>query len=302
MSSLKGKTILISGVARGQGRAHALEIARRGGNVIGLDVCEQIAGIRYPLATENDLAVTVEQVQRTGGRVVADIADVRSQAAIDNVVARGLEEFGAIDGVVANAGTWDLGPKVWETTEESWATVLDVTLSGAWRMVKSAAPHLLKQRSGSIVIISSVNGVEPGPGYTSYVVAKHALLGLMRNTALEMASYNVRCNAICPGVIDTRIWNNEMGWDLFAAGGGEPTRETAIDAVYGFPALSGRSALPAQAITDGVTWLLSDSSEHVTGTKLVIDGGHLIQPGYNPAPQTTGAEADHYRPPADAPE
>jgi SDR family mycofactocin-dependent oxidoreductase len=301
MNSLAGKAIVISGVARGQGRSHAIELARRGAHIIGFDVCAPIDGLPYPLATEADLATTADIVTEAGGRMVAEVADVRSQAEIDRVIKRGMAEFGSIDGAVTNAAVWDLTSTVWEASEQMWSTVLDVSLSGAWRVIKAVAPYLVQKRAGSIVIVSSVNGLEPGFGYSSYVAAKHGLLGLMRNAALELAPHNVRCNAILPGAIDTRIWNNDMGYRMFG-GTGAADRATAIDTVYGFSPLAGRSALPSSAVSKGVAWLLSDEAEHVTGTELVIDAGHMIQPGWNAAPQKTGAEAERYRPPAEAPE
>src|SRR5665213_3507538 len=102
-----GKTVLISGAARGQGRSHALLVAREGGNVIAFDICKDIDGLQYPLASEADLAETVKLVEAAGGRIVAGVADVRSQPEIDKVVADGLAAFGAIDGVIANAGVWE---------------------------------------------------------------------------------------------------------------------------------------------------------------------------------------------------
>jgi NAD(P)-dependent dehydrogenase (short-subunit alcohol dehydrogenase family) len=280
------------------GRSQALAIAREGGNVIGLDVCEQIAGLRYPLASSEDLAETARQVEELGGRILAGVADIRDQGAIESVIGDGLREFGQIDGVVANAGVWDRGGPLWETTEELWSTVIDVTLAGSWRLIKATAPHLIDRGSGSIVLISSINGLEASDGFGSYVVAKHGVIGLMRQAAYELAQHNVRVNSIAPGAVDTRIWNNEMGYEMFGVQG----RAEALELIYGFGALAGRTALPAQAISNGVMWFLSDLSEHVTGVVLPIEAGHLIQPGWNGAPKLEGAEADRYRPPVEAPE
>lgn len=302
MGMLDGKVVLITGAARGQGRSHAVSAAREGADVIALDVCAPIEGVRFDLASKADLEQTQQEVEALDRRCVAEVADVRDQAALDSVVAQGFEAFGRIDGVVANAGLWDLGPMLWETTEESWSTVLDVVLSGVWRTIKSAAPILLAQRSGSVVVISSANGFEAGLTYTSYVAAKHGVIGLMRNAALEMAPHNVRCNAVCPGVIDTKIWDNPMGHAMFVPPGTPGTRAAALEGCYGAAALVGRGALPSQATSNAVCWLLSDLAEHITGVALPVDGGHLIQPGWNMAPQTTGPEADRYRAPINSPD
>jgi NAD(P)-dependent dehydrogenase (short-subunit alcohol dehydrogenase family) len=298
MDALSGKTIVVSGASRGIGRAHALAVAGAGGNVIGFDLDQQIDGLKYQLATPEDLAETRRQVEELGGRIHTGFADVRDQAAIDSIVAAGVQEFGQIDGAVANAGIWDHGGPLWETDEDLWKTVIDVTLSGSWRVVKATAPYLIENGGGSIVLISSINGVEASNGFGSYVVAKHGIVGLMRQAASELAEHNVRVNAVAPGAIDTPIWNNEMGYGMFDV----DDRAGAVDLIYAFGALAGRSALPAAAIANGSVWLLSDLAEHITGVFLPIEAGHLLQPGWNPTPKRQGPEADRYRPPADAPQ
>lgn len=300
MGLLTGKTILVTGAGRGQGRAFALTAAREGANVIAVDVAAPIKEVRYPLASADDLADTAKIIEALGRPVLSEAVDVRDSGALDAIVARGLDEFGVIDGVVANAAIFDWDSRFWEITDEMWSTVIDVNLTGVWRTLKAVAPSMIAARSGSLVVIASINSFEPAFEYASYVTAKHGLLGLMRNAALELAEHNIRCNAVCPGAIDTRIWNNDMGYAKFSPNGPQ-TRAAAIDAAYSFPALAGRSALPPDAASSAVSWLLSDQSEHVTGIALPVDGGHLIQPGWNMAPMREGTEADRYRPPQDIP-
>jgi len=191
---------------------------------------------------------------------------------------------------------------VWETTEEKWRLITDIVLGGVFRTIKAVAPHMVENRNGSIVVIASAGGLEATARITSYISAKHGAIGLMKNSALELAEYNVRCNAVCPGAIDTKMVDNPMGRRLFAQPGAEPTREVMLDGGYGSPALVGRSWLPPQAVANACVWLLSDLAEHVTGVALPVDGGHLIQPGYNMSPQKTSPEADRYRPPTDTPD
>jgi SDR family mycofactocin-dependent oxidoreductase len=303
MGTLDGRTVFITGAARGQGRAHAVTVAREGGNVIAVDICGPVEGLQYPLASEADLAETTRLVQEAGGEIVARTADVRDQAALDAAVAEGLERFGRLDGAVANAGLFDVGPMLWETTEAMWATVIDITLSGVWRTIKAAAPPMIAARSGAMVVIASVNGIEPSDGYGSYVVAKTGAIGLMKQAAYELGPHNVRVNGVAPGPIDTRIWNNEMGYGLFPAreDGSPAGRAEAVQATYGYGRLAGRSAIPSQASGNVVAWLLSDLSEYVTGVLVPVDSGHLLNPGWNPAPESEGPVADRYRPPAEAP-
>ncbi|MFF1553030.1 mycofactocin-coupled SDR family oxidoreductase [Rhodococcus erythropolis] len=302
MGLLDGKVVFITGAARGQGRAHAVTAAKEGADVIITDICSPVDGIRYELANKDDLAKTHALVEKTGQRAVSAIADVRDQGTLDAAVALGLETFGRLDAVIANAGLWDLGPKAWETTEQMWSTVTDVVLGGTFRTIKATAPHLVEQRSGAIVCIASVGGIEATAGYSHYIAAKHGVLGLMQNTALEIAEYNVRCNAVCPGCVDAKIWDNPMGHGLFVPPGEKGNRDVAISATYGYSPLAGRAALPPNATSNAAVWLLSDYAEHVTGVALPVDAGHLLQPGVNFAPQSHGPEADLYRPPAQSPD
>jgi len=300
MGQLTGKTILVTGAGRGQGRAYALAAAREGADIIAIDVAAPIMEVRYPLASADDLADTAKSIEELNRRVVSEAVDVRDSAALDAIVARGLDEFGAIDGVVANAGVLDWDCRFWEITDVMWSTVIDINLTGVWRTLRAVAPSMIAARAGSLVVVASINSFEPAFDYAGYVTAKHGLLGLMRNAALELAEHNIRCNAVCPGAIDTRIWNNDMGYAKFSPNGPR-TRAAAIDAAYTFPALAGRSALPPEAVSSAACWLLSGQSEHVTGIALPVDGGHLIQPGWNMAPMREGAEAERYRPPQDVP-
>lgn len=294
-----GKTIFISGAARGQGRSHALLVAREGGNVVAMDVCRDIDVLQYPLATADDLARTVELVELEGGAIVARHGDVRVQGDIDSVVEEGLRAFGSIDGVIANAGVWEFGLKLWEESEDGWSTVIDIVLSGTWRLLKAVSPQLISQHSGAIVITGSICSVEPAQGYCSYIAAKHGVLGLMRAAALELASHNVRVNAVAPGPVDTPIIHNPKAYKFFET----PDRAAALRSMAAYGALPGRSSLPVSTVSEAVAWLLSDASENVTGIVLPIDCGHLLQPGFNPEPQLKGdgPDAERHWPPDEAP-
>lgn len=302
MGSLDGKVILITGAARGQGRAHAVSAAREGADVVLLDVCAQIEEMRYQLGTENDLAKTQKLVEEQGRRAISVVGDVRDQSSLDSAVALGLETFGHLDGAIANAGVWDLCPPVWEITEELYTVIVDTVMGGVFRTIKAVSPHLVERRTGAIVVIASVGGLEPTQAFTPYIAAKHGAIGLMKNAALELAPHNVRCNAICPGPVDTKIWDNPMGYGLFVPPGVEATREIALDTVYHSSALAGRSALPPEAISNAAVFLLSDLAEHITGVALPVDAGHLLLGRFNHAPIKNGAEAERHRPPAVSPD
>lgn len=192
----------MTGAARGQGRAHALTLARHGADIIAVDIASQIDSAPYGLSTPDNLAQTASDIEALDRRVLGVQADVRSQDQLDAAVSRGLAEFGQIDILIANAGIWAMAP-FWEITETQWADMIGTNLSGVWRSAKAVAPHMIERKTGAIVMTSSVNGLEPGMNYAHYVTAKHGVIGLMRNVALELAPHGIRCNAISPGAIDT---------------------------------------------------------------------------------------------------
>src|SRR4051812_4327260 len=202
MGRFDDKVVLITGAARGQGRAHARRFAAEGANVIAVDVCAPVLpDLGYPPATEEDLAETVRLVEQAGRGCVARVADVRDQAGLDAAVREGLDRFGRLDAVVANAGvtSYHLG---WEVPEEHWATVLDVNLTGVWRTVKAAVPTMIEAgNGGAITITSSAAGLR-GYGYLGhYAATKHGLVGLMRSLAIELGPHDIRVNTVHPGAV-----------------------------------------------------------------------------------------------------
>ncbi|MFC5947448.1 mycofactocin-coupled SDR family oxidoreductase [Pseudonocardia lutea] len=279
---LDGRIALITGAGRGQGRSHALRLAEAGARVVCTDIGEDVATMEYSLATPSDLEETVELVKEAGGEALGILADVRSQEALDQAVAQTLSTYGRLDVVVANAGIWGLR-KLWEITEEEWAETQDVVLAGVWRTIKAAVPTMMEQRSGSLILISSVNGLEGGANFAHYTAAKHGVIGLMRAAALELGPFNVRVNAICPGFMDTRMNEWQRAYDMMAGHeGGTP--QDRLDNAYGWNILAGRGVLPVDATSQGVLYLASDMAEHVTGIELPIDGGHRVLNGLNMSP------------------
>lgn len=283
MFSVEGKVALVTGAGRGQGRAHATTLASRGADIVAFDVPRTGVSTAYSLATASELEETAAQVRASGQRIVTAEGDVRSQADLDAAVAVGLEAFGHIDICIANAGIWT-GGSAWELTEDQWNEVVDINLTGAWRTAKAVIPHMIERaQGGCLILLSSTNGLEAGGRNAHYTAAKHGVIGLMRSLALELAPYGIRCNAVCPGSIDTPMVNWRGAYDA-SAGGASGGREDFVRAGRHYAALAGVGPLPAQAIADAVLWLVSDSAAYVTGVALPVDGGHLILPRVNQAP------------------
>jgi SDR family mycofactocin-dependent oxidoreductase len=282
VADLRGKVALITGAARGQGRSHAVTLAAAGADIVAADICRPVTTAPYPLATRDDLDATVAEVEKLDRRALAAECDIRSSADLDAAVAAGRAEFGKIDILVANAGIWALGP-LWELTDEQWQDVLDINLTGTWRSIKAVAPSMIENRGGAIVVTASVNGLEAGAGMAHYVAAKHGVIGLMKNAALELGPHNIRCNAVCPGIVDTQMNDWQGCYDMMAGHpGGTP--EDRRDGAYSWSALAGRGLLSPSTISKAVLWLASDDSADVTGVALPIDGGHSVLPGINPDP------------------
>jgi SDR family mycofactocin-dependent oxidoreductase len=266
MRPLEGKVAFITGAARGQGRAEALRLASDGAAIIAVDICHQIASVPYPMATPDDLAATVKVVQDAGARIVARQADVRDRDGLATALQAGLDEFGRLDIVVANAG---IAPM--ETGDDGWRDVIDVNLTGTYHTVEVAIPSLIEQGDGgSVVMISSVAGLvamnSADPGGLGYTAAKHGMVGLMRQYANILAEHRIRVNSIHPTGVNTPMIDNDYvrGW-LQRMG----TR-------------AGGNALPvpvvqADDIANAVAWLVSDAARYVTGVTLPVDAGAVVR-------------------------
>ncbi|MGW0043367.1 mycofactocin-coupled SDR family oxidoreductase [Rhodococcus sp. NPDC003348] len=282
MGMLDGKVAFVTGGARGQGRAHAVTSAREGADVVIVDIARQMGSVPYKMADTTDMAETVAEVEALGRRALSFEVDVREQSELDDAVARTIAELGKIDILIANAGIWTQGP-FWELTEDAWEEMIGVNLTGVWKSAKAVAPHMIERQSGSIIITSSVNGLEPGMNYAHYVAAKHGVIGLMKNIALELAPYGVRCNSINPGAIKTPMTDHQGAWDMFAGHEGG-TEADMLEGGYHFHALKGTTFMPPQVIADTALYLNSDLAASVTGVTIPVDAGHLLLTGVNPAP------------------
>lgn len=276
-----GKVAFITGAARGQGRSHAVRLAEEGADVIAVDLPDAASKdvsrfSPYPMATEADLEETARLVTAAGGDVVTCHADVRDQDSLDAAVVAGLDRFGRIDIVSANAGIGGHYASAWECSRENWQAVIDVDLTGTWQTAKAVAPTMIRQGGGSIVITSSTMGMKGLPNMIPYVAAKHGAVGVMRALAHELAPFSVRVNAVAPTSVGTDMIFNEAIYRLFRPDLAQPAKEDTVEA---FQALN---MLPvpwneARDVSEAVLWLASDQARHVTGIVLPIDAGQLAK-------------------------
>lgn len=274
---MEGKVVLVTGAARGQGRSHAVRLAQEGADVVAVDLCDGIGTVvgKYPPATREDLDETVALVEKLDRRIVARVADVRDQAALDAAVADGVAELGRLDGVVANAGIASYG-RAWELDETTWQDMLDVNLTGVWHTAKAAIPQLIDAGGGAMVFTSSIGGFKGIAQVGHYVSAKHGVVGLMRNLANELAPYRVRVNTVHPTNVDTHMIQNPGTWGMFAPGDPEPTQEKAIP---GFTSLNALEIpwIESVDVSNAVLFLLSDEARYITGATLPVDAGAAIK-------------------------
>jgi (+)-trans-carveol dehydrogenase len=278
MGRLDGKVAFITGAARGQGRSHALRLAQEGADVIAVDVCAQVGTVDYPMATPDDLAETVRQVEALDRRIVATQADVRDTAALTRAVDDGVAQLGRLDIVVANAGIASFAP-VEELTDEMWDDMIGINLTGVFRTVRAAVPHLRAHGQGGVIVItSSTAGIKGMANLAHYVAAKHGVVGLMKTLANELAPDMIRVNSVHPTGVSTDMIHNEATYGLFIPDKppAEVTREDAAEAFQSLNALPIPWVEPVD-ISNAVLFLASDEARYVTGVQLPVDAGSVIK-------------------------
>jgi SDR family mycofactocin-dependent oxidoreductase len=270
---LEGKVALITGAARGQGRSHALALAREGADIFGVDMCAQVDSVAYPLSTTDDLAQTARLVTGTGRRIETYVGDVRSSADMRAATEQAISTFGKIDIVVANAGIWTPG-SVWEMDDQTWQDMIDINLTGVFNTVRFAIPQMMERKSGSLVLISSTCGVKALGWMPHYNAAKHGVMGLTRSLALDLGPYFVRANAILPSTVNTPMIMNEPSYKIYRPDLENPTREEAMSGFYAHNAMPMPYVEP-EDVSEAVLFLASDASRYITGIGLPVDLGTI---------------------------
>jgi (+)-trans-carveol dehydrogenase len=273
---VEGKVAFITGAARGQGRSHAIRLAEEGADIIAVDIADQVTSVPYPMATPEDLAETVKEVEALDRRIVATQADVRDYAGLKQALDDGVTQLGRLDIVCANAGISSFG-RADELDETTWQDMIDINLTGMWHACKAAIPHLVEGgRGGSIVITSSDAGLKGYQNLAHYVSAKHGVVGLMRTLALELAPHFIRVNSLHPSTVDTGMIQNEATYRLFRPDLDNPGRQELADAGTAINALPVPWLEPTD-ISNAVLFLASDEARYITGVTLPVDAGFLVK-------------------------
>ena len=273
---VEGKVAFITGAARGQGRSHAVRLAQEGADIIAVDLCAQVGSVPYPMATPEDLANTVKEVEALDRRIVAAQADVRDYAGLKQALDDGVAQLGRLDIVCSNAGISSFGAAA-ELDETTWQDMIDINLTGMWHTCKAAIPHLVAGgRGGSIVITSSDAGLKAYQNLAHYVSAKHGVVGLMRTLALELAPHFIRVNSLHPSTVNTDMIQNEATYRLFRPDLQNPGPQDMAEAATAINALPIPWLEPVD-ISNAVLFLASDEARYITGVPLPVDAGFLVK-------------------------
>jgi SDR family mycofactocin-dependent oxidoreductase len=281
MGLLDGRVAVISGVARGQGRATAVRLAEEGADIIGLDVCSDLETIPYPLSGVADLEETAENVRALGQQFVSAEVDVRESVGVRDAIDAGVSKLGRLDIVVANAGVASYAPAA-ELTDEQWSTVIDTNLSGVWHVVRASIPHIRAGgRGGSIVLTSSTAAHMGYPNMAHYGASKGGIVGLMQSLAVELGPNSIRVNTLHPSTVNTPMALNDATYELFMPGmnlsdGSPLDNATLVESFKAMHVLPVPWVEPAD-VANAALFMASDLSRCVTGTQLRIDAGAVVR-------------------------
>jgi SDR family mycofactocin-dependent oxidoreductase len=271
-AQFEGKVAFITGAARGQGRSHAVRFAEEGADIIAFDLCEQMDSVPYPMSSPEDLDETVNLVEKTGRRIVAEQGDVRDFKRLQAAVDRGVAELGRIDYVLANAGILPVAAKDIDNMPR-YVDAIDVLLNGVYYTIEAALPALLERgEGGAIVITSSTAGLNSlcprfsvkNHGLAGYQAAKHGVVGLMRYYASALAEKNIRVNTVHPtGVATPMLLNDHVEQYM----GEHPE---ALPALQNLLAVE---LVEAADISEAMVYLCGQSGRYITGITLPVDAG-----------------------------
>jgi SDR family mycofactocin-dependent oxidoreductase len=274
MGQLDGKVAFITGAARGQGRSHALRLAREGADIIGVDLCEQVGTVQYAMSTPEDLAQTAKEVEDLDRRIVTRQADVRDKRGLQEAFDAGVAELGRVDIILANAGIANQVGGEPEDEERGWQDVIDINLTGVYNTVRVAAPRMIEQGDGgAIVLTSSTQGLsgrggDGGGAMSGYAAAKHGVVGLMRTFAHWLAPHSIRVNTVHPTGVNTPMVVNPQLEKWMAE---NPEKGDALANLLPV------EMVEAVDISNAILYLVSDAGRYVSGVTLPVDAGFSVK-------------------------
>jgi SDR family mycofactocin-dependent oxidoreductase len=288
MGRVEGKVAFITGAGMGQGRSHAVRLAEEGADIVATDLCRPYdadAAPQYSSATAEQLEETKLLVEKTGRCCITAVADVRDRAALQAAVDAGMDAFGRLDVVCANAGVITFHASSLDIADETYRMIVDICLTGVWNTIQTTAPAVIAgKRGGSYILTSSAAGIRGQVGYAHYAAAKHGVVGLMRSFANELAPHGIRVNTVHPTGVSSPGMGTEGGgaaMPLFAENPVMMMGATNMLPDLDAP-ISGTFApvpvIDASEISNAVLFLASDEGRYITGTELRVDAGNCNKP------------------------
>ncbi|GAA4852491.1 mycofactocin-coupled SDR family oxidoreductase [Actinomycetospora corticicola] len=268
---MDGRVAVVTGAARGQGRAHAVRLAKAGADVVVADVPGDIATVDYPMGTHDELAETVRLVEKQGRRAVAVEGDLRDTDTATRLADTARREFGRVDTLVPSAGVLSVADSTWDLTDDQWDDMLATNLTAVWKTCRAVVPVMIEAgNGGAVVLTGSVGGLRSVAGCTHYNVAKFGVIALMRTLAWELAPHHIRVNVVHPTGVNTMMGDNpafrqwaEEHPDLL-----EPMRGNLLPGV---------DLVEPEDVAALVAFLVSDDARYITGVEHRVDAGFMLK-------------------------
>ena len=271
MTNLQGRVAFVTGGARGQGRAHALALARAGADISICDISKELGTVPYPTATEADRAETVRLVEAEDRRCQAYEADVSNSEEINAAVTATVETYGHLDIVIANAGICGFGAFS-ELSDSEWDETIAVNLTGVFKTLRAAVPFLVQSECGRVVVTSSMGGRQGAPNLAHYCASKWGVIGLVKTLALELSESGVTVNAVAPTTVNSNMIHNPAFYGLFAPGASEPDR-AQVEPLFAATNPMKVPWLDPAEIANAALFLVSDEARYVSGHVLEVAAG-----------------------------
>jgi NAD(P)-dependent dehydrogenase (short-subunit alcohol dehydrogenase family) len=278
MGTLIGKNAVVTGAARGIGRAAAVALAKEGANIIGIDICAEVcsrSGVKP--SSQEDLQETGNLVQAAGTHWLSIILDQRDLPALKKAAIKAEKKFGGIDILFANAGIQEFCALL-EMDDRDWHTQIDVNLTGTANAIRAFAPHIKKRGAGRIIVTTSTQGRHGTKYGAAYSASKWGIIGLMKSAALEFGSFGITVNAVVPGLIDTALTRHEERYAQILEDAGKKVTGMAADEEEAKKVLIAKTPLGVpwidpQSIASMVAFLASDAAHMVTGATFDVTAG-----------------------------
>lgn len=279
MGKLDGKTVFLTGGARGQGRSHAVTLAAEGARIVMMDnLVVDLPYQPYPGGSPEEYEETQAMLKAIGHPYLAFVGDTRNPDDLDAAVKAAVAEFGGIDVVVAQAAVALGLHKIIETEHAAWNQIIDINLTGTFNTIKAVLPAMVAQRSGRVIATSSIGGRRGGSNTSGYTASKWGVIGLIKTVANEYGEYGITANAVCPTNVNSPMLHNQDTYDRFVPDVEHPTREQAEARMAAMHPMRLPYIEPSD-VSQAILWLASDAARYVSGIALDVSLGSSASHG-----------------------